>query len=144
MAELKKKQHDGDVLLFIESFANSKQKKEDSYRLIKIMEELSGHPPKMWGPSIIGFGSYHYKSNRSKQEGDWPLIGFSPRKKALSLYVFSGSEEHEYLLEGLGKYKRGKACIYVNKLADIDLKVLERLIEKTLAYYIDHYRTLAV
>lgn len=141
MAELKTKQHDGDVLEFIKTFANSEQKQEDSLELIKIMQEITGYPPKMWGSSIIGFGSYHYKSDRSSQEGDWPLIGFSPRKAAISLYVFSGSPEHEYLLDDLGKYKRGKACIYVNKLSDINQKVLERLILKTIDFLSDYYKT---
>lgn len=111
MAELKTKQHEGDVFQFIKTFANTAQKQEDSLKLIEIMQKLTGYPPKMWGSSIIGFGTYHYKSERSNQEGDWPLIGFSPRKAAISLYVFSGSPDHEYLLDGLGKYKRGKACI---------------------------------
>jgi len=141
MAELKTKQHDGDVFEFIKTFVNSKQKQEDSLELIKIMQGITGYSPKMWGSSIIGFGSYHYKSDRSSQEGDWPLIGFSPRKAAISLYVFSGSPEHEYLLDDLGKYKRGKACIYVNKLSDINQKVLERLILKTIDFLSDYYKT---
>jgi hypothetical protein len=140
MAELKTKQHNGDVFEFIKTFANSKQKQEDSLELIKIMQGITGYPPKMWGSSIIGFGSYHYKSDRSSQEGDWPLIGFSPRKAAISLYVFSGSPEHEYLLDDLGKYKRGKACIYVNKLSDINQKALERLILKTIEFLSDEYQ----
>lgn len=140
MAELKTKQHDGDVFEFIKTFVNSKQKQEDSLELIKIMQGITGYPPKMWGSSIIGFGNYHYKSDRSSQEGDWPLIGFSPRKAAISLYVFSGSPEHEYLLDDLGKYKRGKACIYVNKLSDINQKALERLILKTIEFLSDEYQ----
>lgn len=138
MAELKTKQHDGDVLLFIKDFANTEQKQEDSFKLIRIMQELSGYPPKMWGPSIIGFGSYHYKSERSIQEGDSPLIGFSPRKAAISLYLFSGNPEHEYLLEDLGKHKRGKACIYINRLSDINQKALEKLILKTIEFLSDN------
>lgn len=134
MAELKTKQHDGDVLSFIKDFANTEQKQEDSLKLIEIMEKLSGHPAKMWGTSMIGFGSYHYKSDRSTQEGDWPLIGFSPRKQAISLYVFSGLPEHENLLEDLGKFKRGKACLYINKLSDINQKSLERLILETIDF----------
>jgi hypothetical protein len=139
MAELKTKQHDGDVLAFIKDFANTEQKQEDSFKLIDIMQELSGHPAKMWGSSMIGFGSYHYKSDRSTQEGDWPLIGFSPRKAAISLYVFSGIPEHEYLLEDLGKFKRGKACIYINKLSDINQKALEKLILETIDFLDKRY-----
>ena len=139
MAELKTKQHDGDVLSFIKDFANTEQKQEDSLKLIDIMEKLSGHPAKMWGTSMIGFGSYHYKSDRSTQEGDWPLIGFSPRKAAISLYVFSGLPEHESLLEDLGKFKRGKACLYINKLSDINQKSLERLMLETIDFLDKRY-----
>ena len=88
---------------------------------------------------MIGFGSYHYKSDRSTQEGDWPLIGFSPRKAAISLYVFSGLPEHENLLEDLGKFKRGKACLYINKLSDINQKSLERLILETIDFLDKRY-----
>lgn len=139
MAELKTKPTDDDVLGFIQSFANTEQKKADSLVLLKLMQELSGFEPKMWGPSIIGFGSYHYKSERSSQEGDWPLIGFSPRKAAISLYVYTGVPEQAYLLEGLGKYAMGAACIYVKKLSDINLPVLENLIKATLAYMREKY-----
>lgn len=105
VAELKTRQHDGDVFEFIENYANTPQKREDSYALVELMEKITGHPPKMWGPSIIGFGKYHYKSERSKQEGDWPLVSFSPRKTAISLYVYTGNPEHEDLLKDLGSLK---------------------------------------
>ena len=134
MAELKTRATDANVLEFIQSFATTEQKKQDSLVLLKLMQELSGYEPKMWGPSIIGFGSYHYKSERSSQEGDWPLIGFSPRKAAISLYVYTGLPEHAHLLESLGKFTKGAACIYVKKLSDISLPVLENLIKATLAY----------
>ncbi|MBM7614496.1 DUF1801 domain-containing protein [Alkaliphilus hydrothermalis] len=139
MAELKTKQHDADVFEFINNFANTEQKREDSYELVKLMQEVTGQPPKMWGPSIIGFGSYHYKSERSKQEGDWPLVGFSPRKAAISLYVYSGSSEHEYLLEDLGKYTIGKSCIYIKKLADIDLEALKKIMRATIDFLEEKY-----
>ena len=139
MAELKTKQHDADVFEFIKTFANSEQKCEDSLELVKLMQEFTGYPPKMWGPSMIGFGSYHYKSDRSRQEGDWPLIGFSPRKAAISLYVYSGNSVHADLLDGLGKYKIGKACIYIKKLSDIDLVVLKRLMRATIDFLEDTY-----
>ena len=96
MAEIKTKVTDASVTEFIESFANTDQKKNDSYELIRIMQEYTGFEPRMWGPSIIGFGVYHYKSDRSKQEGDWPLVGFSPRKAAISLYISMG-ENHFFL-----------------------------------------------
>ncbi|HHT87301.1 MAG TPA: DUF1801 domain-containing protein [Clostridiales bacterium] len=139
MAELKTKQHDGDVFEFIDTFANSEQKKADSFELLNIMQRLTGYEPKMWGASMIGFGSYHYKSERSKQEGDWPLVAFSPRKAAISLYVFTGNPEHEYLLKDLGEYKIGKACIYIKRLSDISLEALERLILATIAFLKNKY-----
>ncbi len=134
MAEPKTKQTDADVYQFIESFADTEQKRQDSYALLKLMQEATGHEPKMWGSSIIGFGVYHYKSEKSKQEGDWPLIGFSPRKAAISLYVYTGSEEHAYLLKNLGKFKMGKACIYIKKLSDIDQKELKKLMKETIQF----------
>lgn len=134
MAEIKTKQTEASVTEFVENFANSEQKKKDSYELIKIMQDISGFEPKMWGPSIIGFGKYHYKSEKSKQEGDWPIIGFSPRKAAISLYVFTGRKDQEYLLKDLGKFKLGKACIYVNKLSDININSLTNLIKETINY----------
>lgn len=127
-----------DVQAFIKSFANSEQKIKDSESLITLMQKISGYEPKMWGPSIIGFGNYHYKY-ASGHEGDAPLIGFSPRKAAISLYVFTGLDEHKYLLEGLGKYKIGKACIYINKVSDIDLKKLSNLAKATIAYLKSKY-----
>lgn len=139
MAELKTKQHDGDVFEFINSFANTEQKRSDSYELIKLMQKVPGEAPKMWGTSMIGFGSYHYKSERSKQEGDWPLIAFSPRKAAISLYVYSGLPEHEYLLKDLGKFTMGQACIYVKKLSDINLEALEKLMRATIEFLKSRY-----
>ncbi|MBP7269580.1 MAG: DUF1801 domain-containing protein [Bacteroidia bacterium] len=133
MAKNKTEPTQASVERFIRTFANSEQKKKDSYELIDLMKKVSGHEPKMWGPSIIGFGSYHYKY-ASGHEGDAPIIGFSPRKAAISLYVYTGLEEHEHLLEGLGKYKIGKVCIYVNKLSDIDRQKLIRLMKESIRY----------
>lgn len=135
MAELKTKQTDEDVTTFINTFADTEQKRKDSFELVKLIQDFSGFEPKMWGPSIIGFGCYHYKSTRSKQEGDWPILGFSPRKAAISLYVYSGVPEHAHLLEGLGKFKMGKACIYVKKLSDIDQEVLKKIMQATIDYF---------
>ena len=134
MSELKTKQTNSDVYEFIDSFANTEQKRTDSLALLEIMQDFTGFEPKMWGPSIIGFGSYHYKSERSRQEGDWPLLGFSPRKAAISLYVYTGNPEHEYLLKDLGKYKIGKACIYISKLSDINLDALKNLMRATIDF----------
>ncbi len=134
MAELKTKQHEADVTEFINSFADSEQKRKDSFELLKLMREFTGFEPKMWGASMIGFGSYHYKSERSSQEGDWPLVGFSPRKAAISLYVYTGAPEHEHLLADLGKFKKGAACIYVKKLSDINQDALKNLIKTTIGF----------
>src|SRR5690606_7325671 len=96
--------------------------------------EYTGHKAKMWGPSIIGFGKYHYRSERSTQEGDWPLVGFSPRKTALSLYVYSGAADQDELLKELGKYKMGKGCIYVSKLSDINIEILKKMMGSTIDF----------
>ncbi len=133
MAKNKTRETDANVEAFIESFANTEQKKQDSFELIKLMQNITGFEPKMWGPSIIGFGRYHYKY-ASGHEGDAPLVGFSPRKSAISLYVFTGKEDHEYLLDDLGKFRKGKACIYINKLADINQAALENLINETIRF----------
>ena len=140
MAELKTKQTNADVVEFINQFADSEQKRKDSFELLKLMRDFTGFEPKMWGASIIGFGSYHYKSERSRQEGDWPLIGFSPRKAAISLYVFTGAKEHEYLLADLGKFKMGAACIYVKRLSDINQDVLKKLMKVTIDFLKAKYR----
>ncbi len=134
MAELKTKKTDADVTDFINSFADTEQKRNDSFELLKLMHEVTGFGPKMWGASMIGFGQYHYKSDRSSQEGDWPLVGFSPRKAAISLYVYTGAPEHEHLLEDLGKFKKGAACIYVKKLSDINQEALKRLMKATIDF----------
>jgi Domain of unknown function (DU1801) len=127
-----------NVTDFIHSYVDNEQKKADSFRLIELMQEWSGFEPKMWGPTIIGFGTYHYKY-ASGHEGDAPLIGFSPRKAEFSLYVFSPIESNKHLLEGLGKYKIGKACIYAKKLSDINIAVLEKLCKASMAYIKEHH-----
>ncbi len=139
MAALKTQPTQIDVTEFIRTFADSEQKQKDSFELIEIMRRVTGCEPQMWGPSMIGFGKYHYKSERSRQEGDWPLVGFSPRKAAISLYVFSGMPEHEYLLENLGKFKKGAACIYVKKLSDINIPVLKEIMKTTISFLKERY-----
>ena len=139
MAALKTQPTQIDVTEFIRTFADSEQKQKDSFELIEIMREITGCEPQMWGPSMIGFGKYHYKSERSRQEGDWPLVGFSPRKAAISLYVFSGMPEHEYLLENLGKFKKGAACIYVKKLSDINIPVLKEIMKTSIFFLKERY-----
>jgi hypothetical protein len=141
MAEIKTKQTDVDVTQFVNSFAETEQKRADSFELLKLMHDFTGFEPKMWGQSIIGFGSYHYKSERSRQEGDWPLVGFSPRKAAISLYVYMGTKEQELLLKEFGKFKIGKGCIYVKKLADIDMEVLKKIMKETIDFLQANYKT---
>jgi hypothetical protein len=133
MAEIKTKVNDGDVEDFINSVSNE-QKKEDGFKLLEIFKRLTGEKPKMWGSSIIGFGQYHYKSERSKQEGDWMLTGFSPRKQALTLYLMLGHSNYADLLKGLGKHKTGAGCLYINKLEDVDMDVLEELIKTSYSH----------
>ncbi|KQS89197.1 DUF1801 domain-containing protein [Chryseobacterium sp. Leaf394] len=123
---------------FINSYVENEQKKTDSFELIRLMSEWSGFEPKMWGPTIIGFGSYHYKYD-SGHEGDMPLIGFSPRKAEFSLYIYSPTEDNQHLLDDFGKYKMGKACIYVKKLADINVDSLEKICKATIKYLHKHH-----
>lgn len=121
---------DESVSAFIESL-DSEQRKKDSYYLLELMRRVSGEEPRMFGPTIIGFGQYHYKYD-SGREGTAPLLGFSPRKAAISLYVYTGDESHAHLLEGLGRFTMGKACIYAKKAADIHEDVLVKLMESTI------------
>jgi hypothetical protein len=120
----------------VEDFINKVEdqvKKQDSLALLKLFSKVTGEKPTMWGSSIIGFGSYHYKSEKSRQEGDWMLTGFSPRKQNLTLYVMPGFADYQDLLKDLGKHKTSVSCLYINKLADVDLAVLEKLIKKSFA-----------
>lgn len=138
MAQNKTTYTDADVMEFILSTVDSEQKRKDSLTLIELLQAWSGEKPKMWGPSIIGFGNYHYKY-ASGHEGDAPILGFSPRKSAISLYVFSDTEKSRQLLTQLGKYKMGKACIYIKKLSDIQIPVLQQLCEESVAFISEHY-----
>lgn len=129
MYEAKMKENDESVIEFIEKVEHP-QKREDAYQLLDIFTETTGFPAKMWGPSIIGFGSYHYKY-ASGHEGDAPLAGFSPRKAKISLYVSMDSPERDALLAKFGKHTASKACVYINKLADIDVDILKALIRQS-------------
>lgn len=140
MAKNKTNETKVNVEDFIESFVEQDWKKEESHRLIALMQKWSGFPPAMWGPSIIGFGSYHYKYE-SGHEGDAAMIGFSPRKAEFSLYVYMPGEGQDELLEKLGKYKMGKACIYVKRLEDIDLKVLEKICKASITTIKKKYKS---
>lgn len=129
MGELKTKLNDGSVEDFLNS-VQDEQKRKDSFELLEMFTKVTGQSPKMWGTSIVGFGQYHYKSERSSQEGDWPLVGFSPRKQNLTLYIMSGFDSLTDLLSELGKHKTSKGCLYINKLADVDKSVLEQIIKQ--------------
>lgn len=131
MAELKTQKTKASVSKFVESVKHE-QRRKDSKELLKIFAEATGKKPVMWGTSIIGYGEYHYKY-ASGQEGDWPVTGFSPRKQNLSIYIMPGFIKYGDLLNKLGKYKTSVACLYVNKLEDIDVKVLKQLIKKCVA-----------
>lgn len=139
MAKTKTIYTDASVIDFINTYVDNEQKKTDSFQLIELMREWSGFEPKMWGPAIIGFGNYHYKY-ASGHEGDAPMIGFSPRKAAFSLYVYSPTEQSKPLLDHLGKYKIAKACIYVKKLSDIDIPTLKKICEASFAYLNEHHQ----
>lgn len=139
MAELKTKQTLQNVYEFINSYADTEQKKQDSFDLIQLMKATTGFDPKMWGDSIIGFGSYHYKSEKSRQEGDWPLVSFSPRKQAISLYVYTGNKMQNELLKKLGKFKMGKACIYIKRLSDINQETLKEIMKSTIVFLQSRY-----
>lgn len=132
MAKNKTKETQNSVTDFINAVEND-VKRNDAFELLKIIQETTGFEPKMWGPSIIGFGSYHYKYE-SGHEGDAPLAGFSPRKTAMTVYFYLPEEEREELLSRLGKHTSSKACIYIKKLADIDTEILKKIILLSIAY----------
>ncbi|MGE7928939.1 DUF1801 domain-containing protein [Lysinibacillus xylanilyticus] len=137
MYELKIKETDESVIEFIENVDNPK-KREDAYRLLDIFAEVTGYEAKMWGPSIIGFGKYHYKY-KTGHEGDAPLVGYSPRKAKISLYFAPGDSERDNLLKDFGKHTTGKACVYINKLADIDVEILKSLIQRSVSFLQETY-----
>ena len=131
MAEMKTVQTEASVEDFLNLIENS-QKREDCFEIVKMMKQVTKKEPKMWGPSIIGFGSYHYKYE-SGREGDSPQIGFSPRKQNITLYILSGSDHENPLLQKLGKHSTSKVCLYIKRLADVDKKVLLELIKESFA-----------
>ena len=127
MAELKTQKNDASVEAFLQT-VKEEEKRKDCETILKMMKQTSKQEPKMWGSSIVGFGTYHYKSERSKQEGDWFITGFSPRKANLTLYIMPGVDYYKELVQQLGKCKTSVSCLYINKLADVDTKVLKELI----------------
>lgn len=138
MYELKTKINDQNVLDFLNKIEN-KKRKEDSLAVLELMTRVTGETAKMWGTSIIGFGLYHYK-NKSGQKSQWMKIGFSPRKQSLTLYIMNGYDRYEVILKKLGKFKLGKSCLYINKLEDIDMDVLETLITDSYDYVSKNFK----
>ena len=128
MAELKTKVNDTSVEEFLEGFPEDKRK--DCYTILEMMKTVTNNEPKMWGTSIIGFGDYHYEY-KSGREGDFFLTGFSPRKQNLTIYINGGFDQYGDLLEKLGKHKTSKACLYIKKLSDVDVQVLQKIVTKS-------------
>ena len=141
MAKAKNKTvaNEGSVESFLESIEDER-KKADAWEILKVMQEITGENPVMWGTSIVGFGSYHYKYE-SGREGDMPVTGFSPRKQSITLYIMNGFDRYEELMSQLGKYKTGKSCLYVKRLTDIDLVVLKTLIKESVDYMNGKYNS---
>lgn len=129
MSQLKTTQNEADVNAFLDAVENPRRR-ADARQVLDLILGVTGEPPKMWGSSIVGFGCYHYRY-ASGREGDWPIVGFSPRKQNLAIYIMPGFSDYGDLLGKLGKYRTGKSCLYVNKLDDVDLKVLEQLVRES-------------
>ena len=137
MAEIKTKPTNQSVAEFLNKIPDA-ERREDCFAVAKMMEEVTGSKPKMWGPSIVGFGSYHYKY-ASGREGDWLVTGFSPRKQDLTLYIMMGFEKHGDLMKQLGKHRASKSCLYIKRLSDINVPTLKKLIKasvKDLSSYV--------
>lgn len=132
MAENKTQATNASVPAFLKSVENPKRR-EDAKTIKALMDKITGWKAKMWGPSIVGYGQYHYRYD-SGREGDFMVTGFSPRKQALTVYIMPGFSNYDDLMAKLGKHKTGRSCLYINKLEDVDMKVLEALIRKSIAY----------
>ncbi len=141
MAEIKTKKNTTSVAGFFNKVENP-QRREDGKKLLQIFKEATGMKPVMWGTSIVGFGMYHYKSERSAQEGDWPLTAFSPRKANLTVYIMPGFKDYGPLLKKLGRHKiSGGSCMYINKLSDVDVPTLSTIIKKSVREMQRRYKT---
>jgi hypothetical protein len=140
MAELKTKKNSASVPAFLRGI-EPEQRRKDGLALLAMFKEVTGMKPVMWGSSIVGFGQYHYKSERSAQEGDWPLVAFSPRKQNLTLYVMPGFGDYGPMLKKLGKHKTSVGCLYINKLDDVDTKVLKQIIKRCMTDMQKRYPT---
>jgi len=137
MAELKTKLNKSSVEKFLNG-VKDEQKRLDSFKIMNMMKKITKEEPKMWGPSIVGFGSYHYKYE-SGHEGDMCIAGFSPRKNALTVYIMPGFDKFENLMKKLGKYKTGRSCLYIKRLEDVDLNILEKIISGSYKYMLAKY-----
>ena len=136
MAELKTKKTKASVAAFLDQISDE-QRRKDCQRVLKIMKEATGEQPRMWGSSIVGFGAYKYRY-ASGHEGEWPIIGFSPRKNDLTLYIMPGFADYTELMAKLGKHKTGKSCLYIKKLDDVELPILKKLITKSVDKMAEH------
>jgi len=132
LAELKTKPNKAGVKKFLNS-VKDERKRNDCFKVLELMKIITKEEPVMWGPSIVGFGSYHYKYE-SGREGDFFLTGFSPRKQSLTLYIMAGFKRYSEIMKKLGKHKTGSSCLYINKLEDIDMKILKELITESIKY----------
>jgi hypothetical protein len=139
MTENKTQQTDDSVQTFLQSIEDER-KREDCFTLVELMQEITGEPARMWGKTIVGFDKYRYKYANGS-EGESLLVGFAPRKANLSLYIMSGFDEYDALLEKLGKHKTGKACLYVKRLDDVDMDTLRELVQRSVDYMRDTYPT---
>jgi hypothetical protein len=139
MPELKTKKNDQNVDDFLKKEENPSRRK-DCYEILEIMKDITQEEPRMWGDNIIGFGEYKYKQ-KSGQEGEWMLIGFSPRKQNLTLYIMSGFTRYDNLMKNLGKYKTGKSCLYIKKLSDINKDTLKELAKESVNFIKEYVAT---
>jgi hypothetical protein len=139
MAQLKTRQNKASVATFLAA-VDDPQQRADAKKLSKMMRDATGSRAKMWGDSIVGFGSYHYVY-ASGREGDWPIVGFSPRKENLSIYIMSGFSGSQELMDRLGKHKTGRSCLYIRRLADVEEKVLRKLIDRSVRFIRGKYET---
>ncbi|MCB0633799.1 MAG: DUF1801 domain-containing protein [Saprospiraceae bacterium] len=136
-ANLKTTQNENDVRAFLDAVEDDKRR-EDCLTVLNWMQKITGKEAKMWGTSIVGFDEYHYKYE-SGREGDMFKVGFSPRKQNLTLYIMPGFGRYEELMQQLGKYKTGKSCLYIKKLEDVDVEILQQLIEESYTYMTEKY-----
>lgn len=137
MSELKTKENKASVEKFLNGVSDTK-KREDSFTILEMMKKITKKEPKMWGPSIVGFGKYHYKYE-SGREGDFFISGFSPRKQNLTIYIMPGFKKYEELMKKLGKYKTGKSCLYIKRLEYVDMKILKELVSSSFKYMKEKY-----